>query len=42
MAPKVTEKVAKPRASRASTKIGTYSLIVVHSLHAPVANVVLS
>ena len=40
--PKVTEKAAKPRASKASTKIGTYSLIVVRSLHAPGANVVLS
>jgi hypothetical protein len=34
----VTEKAAKPRASTASTKIGTYSLIDVSSLHGPDAN----
>jgi len=35
LAPKVTEKAAKPAASTASTKIGRYSLIVVSSLHGP-------
>jgi hypothetical protein len=33
-----TEKAANPAASKASTKIGTYSLIEVSSLHRPDAN----